>query len=176
MSIFCFFFVILVSRSALRFILYYKNIDILVISDVVTWWNEVGPQNLGLLVLVVLHAICDRKVPNIALTDEKCLEYLLLNKNGQLYTWRTYPFRSGWQDYKEKNKIAYQDSLMSQRMPRSRSKSPASSTSSSRCSSPTSPEIIGQAKEACVKRMLEAQGQLKTKKRKLESSAVDGGQ
>lgn len=59
----------------------------------------------------------------------------------------------------------------------SRSRSASQSRSISRCSSPINPEMIIQAKEACVKRILEAQEQLERKRRKLEESgAEDKGQ
>lgn len=146
------------------------------LSDYITWWDETGPHNLGILVFVLLHAISDPKVPQVALTDEKCLAYLLNHGDDSEYTWEMYPYRSGWLEYKKKHNIKYDSNLRPERFSGgSRSRSPSgtrsvSDTDDAHLSPPANPQLIRSAREACLKRKLQSESEMQKKKRKVEKS------
>ena len=138
-------------------------------SDFISWWNEDGLQDLGILVFVLLHVLCDQTVSNIALADKKCLNYLLCSEDytEATYTWDNCPLLSGWMAYKRNNNIQYKYCLSTERMPK---KSVSGSKPISGCASRINPEAIRKAKEDCAKRILESQEESKKKRRRIEGN------
>ena len=69
----------------------------LVCHDYFAWWDK-GPNKFGLLILVVLHAICDRAALLcwIHKVSKMCL--LMSQIRGTIY-----PYQFAWKKYMEEN-------------------------------------------------------------------------